>query len=74
MLAFWCRDCDYALCGQCKVFPGHNTLKTRILMREKRQELTQQGQDILESVDQEKQKILDTVKTCSVQLLKVSVY
>ncbi|KAK8729912.1 hypothetical protein OTU49_008383 [Cherax quadricarinatus] len=69
-LAYWCRDCRKSLCAKCSVLRGHDVIRTKVLLEEKRREMREQGVAVLQSVEQEKQKILVKVKECSLQLLR----
>ncbi|KAG0721312.1 E3 ubiquitin-protein ligase TRIM17 [Chionoecetes opilio] len=70
LLVYWCRECQAPLCSSCRVMNGHNIVRTRVVLQEMRQEMKESGQTILDNVLEEKRKIMETVKTCSVQLLK----
>lgn len=70
VLEFWCRECQSPLCGDCPVKKGHDVVRTRLLLQEKKQEIQEQGNLILQSVVDEKKKIFQKVKKCSLQLLR----
>ncbi|XP_068251051.1 uncharacterized protein [Palaemon carinicauda] len=67
---FWCRQCNESLCGACTISKGHDVLKTRVFLSEKKNEVREQGNAILQNVVEEKEKIISKVKNCSLQLLK----
>ncbi|KAK7078922.1 hypothetical protein SK128_027683 [Halocaridina rubra] len=67
---YWCRQCQDPLCGSCEVSAGHDVVKTKIFLTEKKQEIKDQGNIIMQNVTEEKQRILTKVKNCSLQLLK----
>ncbi|XP_071536323.1 uncharacterized protein [Panulirus ornatus] len=69
-LAYWCRQCHKSLCGNCTVKKGHEVIRTTLLLAEKREEMKEQGDMILQNVMEEKKKIMNTVKNYSLQLLK----
>ena len=50
---------------------GHEVVRTRVVLQEKRQEMKESGKAILDSVLEERKKIINSVKSCSVQLLQV---
>ncbi|XP_069983401.1 uncharacterized protein [Penaeus vannamei] len=70
VLEFWCRDCQAPLCGSCPVKKDHDVVRTRLLLQEKKMEIQEQGNLILQSVVDEKKKIIQKVKKCSLQLLR----
>lgn len=71
LLLYWCRDCQAPLCASCRVTDGHDVVRTKVVLKEKREELKEHGQAILDNVLEEKRKIMDSVTTCSAQLLQV---
>lgn len=70
-MLYWCRDCQAPLCASCRVTDGHDVVRMKVVLREKRKELKEQGQTILDNVLKEKRKIMDSVTACSAQLLQV---
>ncbi|XP_050715982.1 titin-like isoform X3 [Eriocheir sinensis] len=70
LLLYWCRDCQAPLCASCRVTDGHDVVRTKVVLKEKREELKEHGQTILDNVLEEKRKIMDSVTTCSAQLLQ----
>ncbi|XP_042217008.1 uncharacterized protein LOC121862751 isoform X1 [Homarus americanus] len=69
-LSYWCRQCQSSLCGNCSVKKGHDVIRMKELLDEKKEELRVQGDAILSNVVEEKQKIMIKVKECSLQLLR----
>lgn len=49
-------------------------VRTKVVLKEKREELKEHGKTILDTVLEEKKKIMDSVTTCSAQLLQVGGY
>ncbi|MPC09100.1 Tripartite motif-containing protein 72 [Portunus trituberculatus] len=70
LLVYWCYDCQEPLCSSCRVMNGHEVVRTRVVLQEKRQEMKESGKTILDSVLEERKKIINSVRSCSLQLLK----
>ncbi|KAK8404834.1 hypothetical protein O3P69_001434 [Scylla paramamosain] len=70
LLMYWCYDCQEPLCSSCRVMNGHEVVRTRVVLQNKRQEMKESGKAILDSVLEERKKIINFVRSCSVQLLK----